>query len=169
MFLPLTRREPSERRSGASKALRPHMAEQKRDFYEVLGITKGASDDEIKRAYKKMARKYHPDNYANTNLADVAEEKMKEIIEVNEMKQLEEWTNKKCGEIVFDSNITDEEINESCKLGAKYGIELILQPKMNGNQIGFSDEVIDAVLDKFILKYKKVRVIPQIHKFINVR
>ena len=71
--------------------------------------------------------------------------------------------------IVFDSNITDEEINESCKLGAKYGVELILQPKMNGNVIGFSDEVIEAILDKFLTKYKKVRVIPQVHKFINVR
>jgi organic radical activating enzyme len=71
--------------------------------------------------------------------------------------------------IVFDSNITDEEINEACKLGAKYGIELILQPKMNQNTISFSDEVIEAILDKFLLKYKKVRVIPQVHKFINVK
>lgn len=71
--------------------------------------------------------------------------------------------------VVFDSNITDKEINESCKLCAKYGIELILQPKMNGNSIGFSDEVIEIILDKFLSKYKKVRVIPQVHKYINVR
>lgn len=71
--------------------------------------------------------------------------------------------------VVFDSNITDKEIDESCKLCAKYGIELILQPKMNGNNIGFSDEVIEIILDKFLSKYKKVRVIPQVHKFLNVK
>ena len=58
------------------------MAQNKRDYYEVLGISKGASEDEIKKAYKKLARKYHPD----MNPGDKeAEEKFKEINEANEV------------------------------------------------------------------------------------
>lgn len=49
--------------------------------YEVLGIKEGASEEEIRRAYKELARKYHPDKYANNPLSDLAEEKMKEINE----------------------------------------------------------------------------------------
>ncbi len=52
-----------------------------RDPYEVLGLSQGASDEEVKRAYRELARKYHPDNYQNNPLADLAEEKMKEINE----------------------------------------------------------------------------------------
>jgi len=52
-----------------------------RDPYEVLGIKPTATDDEVKSAYRNLARKYHPDNYADNPLSDLAEEKMQEVNE----------------------------------------------------------------------------------------
>ena len=58
------------------------MAENKRDYYEVLGVQKGASYDEIKKAYRKLAMKYHPDRNPDDK---TAEEKFKEVGEAYEV------------------------------------------------------------------------------------
>lgn len=50
-----------------------------KDPYEVLGLNRGASKDEVKSAYRKLAKKYHPDMNENNPLQDLAEEKFKEI------------------------------------------------------------------------------------------
>jgi len=51
------------------------------DPYKILGISPKASNDEVKRAYREMSRKYHPDSYVNNPLSDLAEEKFKEVQE----------------------------------------------------------------------------------------
>lgn len=58
------------------------MAQEKRDYYEVLGVSKTATDEEIKKAYRKLALKYHPDYNPGDK---TAEEKFKEINEAHEV------------------------------------------------------------------------------------
>lgn len=55
----------------------------KRDYYEVMGVPKNATDEEIKKAYRKLARQYHPD--LNPNNKEEAEQKFKELNEANEV------------------------------------------------------------------------------------
>ena len=49
------------------------------DPYKILGVSRTDDDETIKQAYRELVRKYHPDKYANTDLADMATEKMKEV------------------------------------------------------------------------------------------
>ncbi len=59
------------------------MAETKRDYYEVLGVSKTATDEELKKAYRKLAKQYHPD--ANPDNKETAEVKFKEVNEAYEV------------------------------------------------------------------------------------
>lgn len=71
--------------------------------------------------------------------------------------------------IVFDENITEEEILTCISLAKKYSVFLILQPKMNGEILELKTEFINKIFYRFINLYQNVRLIPQVHKFLNVR
>lgn len=59
------------------------------DPYITLGVSRDASDEEVKAAYRELARKYHPDKYVDNPLADLAQEKMKAINEAYDVIQKE--------------------------------------------------------------------------------
>jgi len=71
--------------------------------------------------------------------------------------------------VVFNSNITDNEITAVTELAEKFNIPLILQPEMNGGKMCVTSSFCTEILDKFLQRYHDVRLIPQVHKFIDVR
>lgn len=58
------------------------MAENKRDYYEVLGVSKTASEDDIKKAYRKLAKEFHPDLHPGDKAAEAKFKELNEAYEV---------------------------------------------------------------------------------------
>ena len=79
------------------------------DPYQILNIPPTATDEEVKRAYRELARKYHPDNYHDNPLADLAQEKMKAINEAYDQIQKQRKASAQSG------------YSESAYGGASYG------------------------------------------------
>ena len=72
------------------------------------------------------------------------------------------------GKVVFDKNINDFEIHKITHLCKKYDTQLILQPMMLGKIPSVDSDFMQEVLDKCLKVHKNTRLIPQVHKFIDV-
>ncbi len=71
--------------------------------------------------------------------------------------------------VVFDENIVQNEITNIINMASKYNILVVLQPKMDGEVLNISSDFINKIYYEFVSRYKNVRLIPQVHKFLNVR
>ena len=101
------------------------------DPYQTLGVSRNATDEQIKQAYKELARKYHPDNYANNPLSDLAESKMKEINEAYDAIVKERKGNGNTGSNGSYSGATGE-FND-------------IRMMINNNRLDQAQELLDGV------------------------
>lgn len=92
-----------------SKLLLKGVVIKMRNPYEVLEIKEGSSKDEIKKAYRNLAKKYHPDQYGNNPLRDLAEDKMREINEAYDylMKNSDNYSNESNNRTNDNSSYSD--------------------------------------------------------------
>lgn len=93
------------------------------DPYKILGISRNATNDEVKKAYRDLSRKYHPDSYVDNPLADLAEEKFKEVQEAYDqiMKEREGGFNSGAytyGQSTSNSNEYSSSGDEALELNA---------------------------------------------------
>ena len=71
--------------------------------------------------------------------------------------------------VVFDENITRYEINQFINIAKKYNLVIVLQPKTDKNKLSVNSEFINKIYYKLISQYENVRLITQVHKFLNVK
>ena len=110
-----------------------------KDPYSVLGVSPDASDDEIKKAYRELARKYHPDNYHNNPLADLAQEKMKEINEAYDSINKQRAGGNAYGSQQGGWNPGNTSTNTSS------GIYAQIRVAINAGQLDRAEQLLDSV------------------------
>lgn len=117
------------------------------DPYKVLGVTPQTSDDDVKRAYRELARKYHPDNYVNNPLADLAEARMKEINEAYDMIMNERSGKTAAGSSgqSYGGQQTYGGYQQSTYTGANAALYAQVRQAINQGNLGLAEQLLQRV------------------------
>lgn len=108
-----------------------------KDPYSILGVSKKASDDEVRAAYRELARKYHPDNYTDDNpLKELASEKMQEV-----NAAYEEIQRMRSGKSSKGKN------NNDYYTGSSTGVYSEIRKKINDRRFGDAERMLFSVLE----------------------
>ena len=113
------------------------------DPYEVLNIPSTATDEEIKKAYRELARKYHPDNYHDNPLADLAQEKMKEINAAYDAIQRQRSGRSASGGSAYARQSYTDYQRQSAGSPALQQVRMAI----NRNDLGMAEQLLDRMDD----------------------
>ena len=105
--------------------------------YEVIGVKENASKEEIKKAYRDMAKKYHPDQYGTNPLKDLAEDKMRELNEAYDylMKNTPDNSGFSNSRASSNNNYSDSSIYQSIRMDMQRGNFGAAESKLNSMKV----------------------------------
>lgn len=117
------------------------------DPYQVLGVSPSATDEQIKNAYRELARKYHPDNYVNNPLADLAQEKMKEINEAYDQiqRQRKQQQQSYSGQASANRGYSNAGYSRQSYSGQGRSQFADIRQLLNSNRLSEAEELLEGV------------------------
>ena len=117
------------------------------DPYQVLGVSPSATDEQIKSAYRELARKYHPDNYVNNPLADLAQEKMKEINEAYDQiqRQRKQQQQSYSGQASANRGYTNAGYSRQSYSGQGRSQFADIRQLLNSNRLSEAEELLEGI------------------------
>ncbi|MEF2561768.1 MAG: DnaJ domain-containing protein [Negativibacillus sp.] len=117
------------------------------DPYQVLGVSPSATDEQIKNAYRELARKYHPDNYVNNPLADLAQEKMKEINEAYDQiqRQRKQQQQSYSGQASANRGYSNAGYSRQSYSGQGRSQFADIRQLLNSNRLGEAEELLEGI------------------------
>lgn len=117
------------------------------DPYQVLGVSPSATDEQIKSAYRELARKYHPDNYVNNPLADLAQEKMKEINEAYDQirRQRKQQQQSYSGQASANRGYSNAGYSRQSYSGQGRSQFADIRQLLNSNRLSEAEELLEGI------------------------